>query len=205
MDRGANLPKYKAEGTSRLHEFVDIGVVGTVSTRRAACHRCDHCWDFDHRSRCSNVSYVGPLMELQIRSETMPSAAMERMSRAQLAREAIELARTVPVGSIVCIETHKDDQTHPWVIGRVVEPMHNAHCASVPFDSEKDMIRFDPVKLNEPELILQLFEGLEPGSSTYFLSELSVHVPAHSVRVIDVVLEEARSSSRLQVCGTSRC
>jgi len=46
VDR-SRLPTYKAEGTSKLHEFVDIGVVGTVSTRRAACQMCARCWECD--------------------------------------------------------------------------------------------------------------------------------------------------------------
>ena len=40
VDR-SRLPTLKAAGTSKLHEFRDIGVGGTVSTRRAACHQCD--------------------------------------------------------------------------------------------------------------------------------------------------------------------
>lgn len=82
----SNLPKLKAEGTSRLHEFVDIGVVGTVSTRRAACHRCDQCWDFSRRAECNNAYYVGPPTELSIVRETVPAAAAQRMSRAAVQR-----------------------------------------------------------------------------------------------------------------------
>ncbi len=39
VDR-SRLPTYKADGTSKRHEFVDI-VPGTVSTLHAACHMCD--------------------------------------------------------------------------------------------------------------------------------------------------------------------
>lgn len=35
VDR-SRLPKFTAEGTSKLHEFVDIGVAGVCSTRRAS-------------------------------------------------------------------------------------------------------------------------------------------------------------------------
>ena len=40
VDR-SRLPKFaSAKGSSRLHEFVDIGRPGTISTRRAACNQC---------------------------------------------------------------------------------------------------------------------------------------------------------------------
>lgn len=64
VDR-SKLTKYTAVGTSRLHEFTDIGKVGTVSTRRAACHQCDHCWDNKPRN-CANSAYVGPPTELDL-------------------------------------------------------------------------------------------------------------------------------------------
>lgn len=115
----AHLPKVQADGTSKLHQFVDIGVVGTVSTRRTACHRCDPCWDFEYSS-CLNIKYVGPPMELKITCDQVPAAASARINRAQLHRDALDRARTATLGSIVCVETHPDEQMHPWVIGKVI-------------------------------------------------------------------------------------
>ena len=191
----ARLPTLKAEGTSKLHEFVDIGVVGRVSTRRASCHQCDKCW-LDERTaarECPNKAFVGMPIELAIVREGVPAAAAARMDRAALNRAALERADRAEKASVVCIETHKDEQTFPWVIGAVVEPVHNAAVASPPYDPTKDAIHLEPVKANEPALSVTLYEALEPGSSTYVVSEMTIFVPARRVRVIDVELEELRS------------
>lgn len=198
VDR-SHLLALKAEGTSVLHEFIDIGVVGVVSTRRAACHRCDKCWDFDQRCNCKYSAYVGAIKELQITQENVPTAAVGRIQRATLNRDALARAAKAIVGSIVAVETHKDEQMHPWVIGKVVEPMHNAIHASTPYDPTKDALHLEPFKAKDPALKLRLYEALDVGSATYFESEEIVVVPARCVRVIDVQLEVARSSSRLQV------
>lgn len=196
VDR-SNLPKLKAEGTSRLHEFVDIGVPGIVSTRRAACHRCEACWMFD-RFNCKNIRYTGAPVELQITLETVPSAAVARIDRAALNRAAIARASEAVVGSVVCVETHKDEQMHPWLIAEVVKTMHNAPAASPAHDPEKDPVHLEPVKADEAVLMVKLYEALEPGSFLFFPSEISVLVPARKVRVSGVVLEAVRSASRLQ-------
>lgn len=201
VNRG-NLPKLKAEGTSRLHEFLDIGVVGTVSTRRAACHRCDKCWDFE-RNSCANACYVGQPVELPVIRENVPTTATERINRATINREGSARARNAVVGSVVCVETHKDEQMHPWIIGRVLEGIHDATSASPPFSPTGEVpIQFEPLRACEPALKIQLFEALDVGSTTYFISEVKVQIPARSVRVIDVQLEEARASARVQVVGS---
>lgn len=148
VDR-SRLPKFLAEGTSRLHEFVDIGVPGVVLTRRASCHRCHACWCFNFHE-CLNQDYVGKPSELQIRREVVPSRAAERVEQATLHREAVTRASEASIGSVICIETHKDEQSHPWVIGEVVEGLHNATANSRPYDSNLDPVRFDQVKVNEP-------------------------------------------------------
>ena len=195
VDR-SQLPKLKADGTSKLHEFVDIGVVGTVSTRRAACHQCERCWA-DDRHNCENKDFVGPPAELQILRENVPSVAAERINRATLNRDALVRAKNAAEGSVVCIETHKDEQTFPWVIGSVVEVLHDAPAASAPHDPQKDAVRLDPVKASEEVLKVRLYEALAPGSTTYTPSDLILLVKARSVRVIDVQLEELRVSGRV--------
>lgn len=195
VDR-SRLPKFSADGTSRLHEFVDIGVPGVVCTRRGACHRCHSCWDFRF-DECPNEEYVGKPLELRIQRETVPSAAAERMDRAQIDRRAIELAKGAKLGTIVCLETHKDEQTHPWVIGEVAKEVESAQAASLPYDADRDLVRFDPIRVNDLVLKVKLYEALEPGSCTYFPSNVELFVPARRVRVIDVKMQETRASSRL--------
>lgn len=73
----------------------------------------------------------------------------------------------------MCVETHRDEQAHPWVIGRVMKAVADAEVASDAFDPERDLVRFEPVRVNEPVLQLErLFEALDIGSSTFFFSEL---------------------------------
>lgn len=195
VDR-SRLPKLTAEGTSCLHEFIDIGVPGVVSTRRGACHRCDACWKM-RRSECAHEKYVGRPVELRIQRESIPSAAIERMDKAFMDRKAMELAKRAKLGSIICLETHKEEQTHPWVLGEVVKEVETAQIASRPYDPTHDLIRFDAVRVNDLVLNIKLFEALEPGSATYFPSNVELKVPARRVRVIDVKLQETRASSRL--------
>lgn len=198
-----SLPKWKAEGTSRLHEFMDIGVVGTVSTRRAACHRCDACWEFK-RGCCLNSDYVGSPLEIKISQENLPAAAAERIDRAARNRDAVERAKSAQTGSLVCVETHKNEQMHPWVIGKVVEMVHTVEAvAHAPQISASHFIQFESIRANDVVLKLQLYEALDAGSSTYFLSQTTVLVPARSVRVVDVVLVEARASARIQVYSSA--
>jgi hypothetical protein len=67
-----------AKGSSRLHEFVDIGVPGTVSTRRASCHQCEQCWA-GNRRECLNKAYCGSPIELQIEREHTPTTSLSRV------------------------------------------------------------------------------------------------------------------------------
>lgn len=191
----SRLPKLTAQGTSRLHEFVDIGVVGTVSTRRASCHQCDSCWS-GARHNCKNLDYTGHPMELKIVTETVPSAATTRIDRVTMSRDAVTRATNAAKGSTVCFETHKDEQSLPWVLGLIVTAVCNAPSGcSVPYDSSKDPVHFEPIRVNEPAIQVTLYnEPLQPGSSTYTLSELTMWVPARCVKVIDVELLEARES-----------
>lgn len=200
----SRLPKLIAEGTSRLHEFVDIGVPSVVSTRRASCHRCDACWSFNFRE-CVNQGYVGNPSELQIRREVVPASAVQRVERATLNREAIARANEAELGCVVCIQTHRDEQSHPWVIGEVVECVHSAPANSPPHDPSSNPVHFDAIKVNEPALKVRLYEALEAGSSTFFQSDsLIVLVAARKVKVINLEVECTRSASRLQTMSRPR-
>ena len=55
----------------KLHEFVDVGRPGKVSTRRASCHQCDACWELceedsprGDRRCCSYADFVGQTHDL---------------------------------------------------------------------------------------------------------------------------------------------
>ena len=202
VDR-SRLPKLTAEGTSKLHEFVDIGVAGTVSTRRAACHQCDRCWAGDRRN-CENKDFVGPPTELTIRRETVPAAAVRRMDRAALNREGLAMAKAAPVHTVVCVETHEEEQSYPWVIGAVVQGMHDAATASLPHDASTDAIRFERIRTTEPVLKLQLYEPLMHGSTTYVLSDATLLVPARSVRVGNVELLGCRSPAEVRAAQLAK-
>ena len=172
-----------------------MGIPGKVMTRRAACHKCASCWG-DDPYHCENKAYVGLPAPILITKKTMPASGAARMERAALNREGLARSEKATVGSIICVETHDLEQSIPWVIGTILEPTQAAPAASPPYDSTRDSIHFEPVKANEPVLKVQLYEGLEPGSSTYVLSDVVMLVPARRVRVIDVELQDLRSSAR---------
>jgi len=196
----ARLPELEASGTSQLHEFLDIGVVGKLSTRRAACHKCDACWA-GKRNGCTNLAYTGARSELLIKRKAAASAAAAvRIERAELNRASVERAAAAAMGSVVCIETHESEQTFPWVIGEVVAASQPAPAASPPYDATRDSVHFEPVKEGEPALHVKLYEALQPGAATCTLStrpELMMWVPARRVRVSGVQLAEVRASERL--------
>ena len=172
VDR-SRLPKLNALGTSKLHEFVDIGKPGYVSTRRAACHQCASCWA-GNRYDCENKAYTGLPAQLLIARETVPAAAVARIERAERNRKGVELATAAKEDSVVCIETHETEQTFPWVIGIVVATLHDAPSASAPHDPSKDPVHFEPVKANEPVLKVRLYEALEASSTSYTLSDIEL-------------------------------
>lgn len=199
VDR-SRLPKYaSAKGSARLHEFVDIGVPGVVSTRRAACHQCDACWSGNRRA-CQNAAYCGAPMELQISCLPVPTTSLSRVTRASLEADAVERVRTALVGSYVCIETHKDELTFPWVIGTIVHGVHNANEA-ISHSATPDAPLLQAVKAGEVVVEVRLWEALEAGSSTYFEGSTVVTVSARVVRTVDVQLEPVRASGRSNLSG----
>ena len=200
VDR-SRLPELHAdEGTSRLHEFVDIGVPGRISTRYASCHRCPSCWSADRGEArsCQNAAYVGAPKEIAITKKSVPTAAVARIDRATLNRAGVERAEQAKEGTVVCFETHDNEQAFPWMIGKVVKTVHEALTASPAYNAERDPFHLDHVRAGDCALQLKLYEALEAGSTTYVESERIVLIAARRIRVIDVDLVECRGSSRTQ-------
>ena len=191
----ASLPKYvSCKDTARLHEFVDIGVPGTVSTRRAACHQCDKCWQGERRS-CTNLGYVGEPEERMFRREAMPVTSLSRVTRPQLERAAVARSSIAALDSTVCLETARGEHTHPWVLGKIIQVMHKPSAEQIVADTTAraaaklaDRLQLDQPRVDQEALKLQLWEPLQPGSSTYTLSNIVVLVPARRVRVADIDL-----------------
>ena len=75
VDRSHRKKFDSAKGSSQLHEFVDIGVPGTVSTRRAACHQCDKCWSGDRLAPVRTKSMLESLTRWQSRRQLSQSPA----------------------------------------------------------------------------------------------------------------------------------
>ena len=70
------------------------------------------------------------------------------MTRASLDADAIERAATAAVDSTICIETHKDEQTFPWILGTVVKASHTAPAAV----AHNGAPHLDAVRAGEPAL-----------------------------------------------------
>ena len=98
--------------------------------------------------------------------------------------------------SLICVETHKDEQAFPWVLGTVVKASHLAE-VSVSHTDTSNAPHLEAVKQGEPALSIRLWEALEPGSTSYVEGSTIVLVPARRVRVVDVQLESVRATPRL--------
>mmetsp|Transcript_37775 Transcript_37775/g.93787 ORF Transcript_37775/g.93787 Transcript_37775/m.93787 type:complete len:337 (-) Transcript_37775:42-1052(-) len=96
------------------------------------------------------------------------------------------------------------EQTVPWVVGKVVVGAHVTETVSPDFNEGQDTIRFEAVRAGDSALRVRLWEALEPGSSTFTLSDIEVLVAARRVRVPDVELVEARQGSRRAEHSTRR-
>lgn len=194
VDR-ASMPKFvSAKGTSRLHEFTDIGLPGTIQTRRGACHQCQMCWDGRPRS-CANKGYVGEPEQLTLRREAVPVTSLSRVTRPQLERAAVERASVAALDSTICIETPHREQSYPWVLGKVLQTSHNPTPAQLASDAAArasskigEKMLLDSARTGQPALLVQLWEPLQQGSSTFTLSDVKVLIPARRVRVRDIDL-----------------
>ena len=82
------------------------------------------------------------------------------------------------LGRIVCVETAADEQSVPWVVGKVLATSWLATEQGPAHDPAAGNIGFVRVRANEPVMKLQLFETLEPSSSIYSLSKVEVVVVA---------------------------
>ena len=191
----SNRKKFdSAKGSSQLHEFVDIGVPGTVSTRRAACHQCDKCWSGDRRS-CENKEYVGEPQEMTIKAAAVPITSLSRNLRSHLDSDAIQRAEKAAAGSCVCIETAKTEKQVAWLLAKVLAPSTPADGNMIAEDlrtrtQQNPPVQLDTAREQDMAVRVQLYEPLNPGSTTYTLSPIEVLIPARRVRVTDVGLKE---------------
>jgi hypothetical protein len=110
--------------------------------------------------------------------------------------DAVARAATATVDSYICVETHKDEQAFPWVLGTVVKASHLAE-VGVSHTDTSNAPHLEAVKQGEPALSIRLWEALEPGSTSYVEGSTIVLVPARRVRVVDVQLESVRATPRL--------
>lgn len=124
------------------------------------------------------------------------------MNRATVNRESVARAEMTLVGSVVCIETHRDEQSYPWAIGVVTTAIVDAPTASPPYDPLKDPVHFEPLRAHELALKVTLYETLQPGSSTYSLSDIIMLVPARRIRVADIELQQTRESRLNSIPGS---
>jgi hypothetical protein len=158
---------------------------------------CPKCWA-GNRRECDNIEYTGQPTELTITREHEPAVSLSRVTHSQLDQDGLERAARAVVDSNVCVETHNTEQTVPWVVGKVMSAEHRAAADSPAFEEGRHTIRFDSFRAGDFVLVVRLWEALEPGSSTFTLSDIDVLVAARRVRVLNVTLEESRQLSGSQ-------
>jgi hypothetical protein len=93
--------------------------------------------------------------------------------------QAIERAAKATIDSCICIETAKAEKQVPWLLAKVLS-------ASAPASIEtgddaaargaaQTAVGLDAAKAGELALLVQLYEPIDAGSSTYTLSKEKVH------------------------------
>lgn len=102
------------DGSSKLHQFEDIGTTGFFRVRERSCHRRNECWQ-GRSEFCTCVDMKQyPSMLVELKPLTTPERAL---TRSKLSEEGVTMGREVMEGDYVCVEV--DNLQEPWMIGRV--------------------------------------------------------------------------------------
>ena len=111
---GARIKK----GIKSLHQFVDVGVPGTIVARRRPCHFCTGCAAVDTeamREDCYHKARCGPTYTVKIAASAATAALYDL--RCQGKEVGVQLATAAQVGDFVAVES--PDACLPFYMGEV--------------------------------------------------------------------------------------
>ena len=171
------------DGSSKLHQFEDIGVTGFLRVRERSCHRCPECWAGKAEYCCCTdmVDYKSKLVELK------PLTTPERaLTRSRLSEEGVEMGRVAEIGDHVCVEV--DSLQEPWMIGKV-------RSACGVWAKEDQYLWMGWVTKGDEVLWVQKLEGV---GSTFTLTDKEFPVFVEDIRLSKFKMErmKTRASQR---------
>ena len=175
-------------GSSKFHEFRDIGREGFLNCRVLSCHRCIHCQNLRPQD-CLNLHRTGDQL---LRQVTLKSggAVVVPLLRSSVGISGKANAALVKIGAIFSVEL--DSTQEPWMLAKATSELYKYDGAS----KETWMGRIDP-----GDMIINVVK-LEPtaaGANSFTdAADNEMAVFDTDVRVIDLVLAETvlRSSAR---------
>jgi len=175
-------------GSSKCHEFRDIGREGFLKCRVLSCHRCIHCQNLRPQD-CINVHRTGEQLLKQVTFKS-GGAVEVPLLRSSVGINGRANAAAVKVGTLFSVEL--DDTQEPWMIAKATSELHKYEGES----KETWMGRIDP-----GDMIINVVK-LEPtaaGANSFTdAANMEMCVFDTDVRVLDLKLEETvlRTSAR---------
>jgi hypothetical protein len=175
------------DGSSKLHQFEDIGIEGFLRVRERSCHRCPDCWGGRSDFCCCMDMQHYPSELVELKPFTTPSRAL---TRSQLSKEGEEMSETVAEGDYICVEV--DSLQEPWMIARVRRAAY-----SWPESVGSQYHWMGKVIPNDRVLWVQKLEG---SGNVFTITEKEFPVFVEDVRSVKLKMTavKTRKSSRLQ-------
>ena len=175
------------DGSSKLHQFEDIGIEGFLRVRERSCHRCPDCWGGRSDFCCCMDMQHYPSELVELKPFTTPSRSL---TRSQLSKEGEEMSETVAEGDYICVEV--DSLQEPWMIARVRRAAY-----SWPESVGSQYHWMGKVIPNDRVLWVQKLEG---SGNVFTITEKEFPVFVEDVRSVKLKMTavKTRKSSRLQ-------
>jgi hypothetical protein len=181
------------DGSSKLHQFEDIGITGFLRVRERSCHRRNECWQ-GRSEFCTCVDMKQyPSMLVELKPLTTPERAL---TRSKLSEEGITMGREVMEGDYVCVEV--DNLQEPWMVGRV-----RTSCEVWPESKGRQYLWMGWVVPGDEVVWVQKLEGV---GNTFTLTSKEFPVFIEDIRLMKFKMEkiQTRASSRFNIRGLER-
>jgi hypothetical protein len=165
-------------GSSKCHEFRDIGREGFLKCRVLSCHRCVHCQNLRPQD-CINVHRTGEQLLKQVTFKS-GGAVEVPLLRSSVGINGQANAAAVKVGTLFSVEL--DCAQEPWMIAKATSELHK-------YDGESKMTWMGRVDPGDMIINVVKLEPTTAGSNTFTdTSNNEMSVFDTDVRVIDLVL-----------------
>jgi hypothetical protein len=166
------------DGSSKLHQFEDIGVPGFLRVRERSCHRCPDCWAGKSEYCCCMDMQEYPSELAELKPLTVPERAV---TRSQLTEEGIAMGRAASVDDFMCVEV--DSLQEPWMICKV-------RSACETWDKTNQYLWMGWVQLGDEVIWVQKLEGI---GNTFTLTDKEFPVFIEDIRLSKFKMERVKT------------